>query len=38
MGGSVWVAGDFKVLCARYLVDTQGTVAADVIVVTAFVI
>ena len=38
MGGSVCVAGDFKALCARYLVDAQGTVAADVIVVIAFVI
>ena len=38
MGGSICVAGDFKVLCAMYLVDTQRTVAADVIVVIAFVI
>lgn len=38
MGGSVRLAGDFKVLSARYLVDIQWTVVADVTMVIAFVI
>lgn len=38
MGDSTPLAGDLKVLYARYLVDIQWTVAASIITVIAFVI